>query len=120
MRMLLLLFVSTLAPALASAQVPFNRSRALVAALYAWFLAGNDPNWDVDATVTRPAQIAAAGDTGFALVNLAGDQILIADHALVGGLCIDGGALGAADDLVAAAVPGGCWVARDDGTDGET
>lgn len=79
----------------------------LLAALYAWFLAGNDPNWDVDATVTRPTQIAAAGDAGFALVNGAGDQILLADHAGVGGLCVDGGALGAADDLVVAVVPGG-------------
>lgn len=81
--------------------------REILRALYVYFLAGSDPNWSIDGTVTPPAQIAAAGDAGFALVNGSGVQILIADHAGVAGLCVDGGALAAADDLVVALVPGG-------------
>lgn len=81
--------------------------RELLRALYLHFSGGADANWSVDGTVTRPTQVAAAGDSGFALVNGSGVQILIADHAAVAGLCLDGGALAAADDLVVALVPGG-------------
>lgn len=81
--------------------------REFLAAAYAWFLAGHDPIWSIDNTVTRPTQIATAGDTGFCLVNAGGVQLLIADHAAVGGLCMDGGALGVSDLVVVAIVPGG-------------
>lgn len=81
--------------------------REILLALYTYFLAGNDPNWSIDATVTKPTQIGAPGDAGFALVNGSGVQILIADHAGVAGACIDAGVLAAADDLVVALVPGG-------------
>lgn len=88
--------------------VPTNDDfRELLRALYLHFLAGSDPNWAIDGTVTKPAQIVAAGDAGFALVNGSGVQILIADHAGVAGVCLDAGALAAADDLVVALVPGG-------------
>ncbi len=81
--------------------------RELLRAMYLHFDGGADANWSIDATVTRPTQVAAAGDSGFALVNGSGTQILIADHAAVAGLCLDAGALAAADDLVVALVPGG-------------
>lgn len=80
--------------------------REILRALYLHFDGGADANWAIDAGVTRPTQIAAAGDAGFALTNGTA-QILIADHAAVAGLCLDGGALAAADDLVVALVPGG-------------
>lgn len=81
--------------------------RELLRALYLHFDGGADANWSIDGTVTRPTQVAAAGDSGFALVNGSGVQILIADHAAVAGACLDAGALAAADDLVVALVPGG-------------
>jgi hypothetical protein len=81
--------------------------REILRALYLHFSGGGDANWSIDGTVTRPTQVAAAGDSGFALVNGSGVQILIADHAAVAGVCLDAGALAAADDLVVALVPSG-------------
>jgi hypothetical protein len=81
--------------------------REILRALYVYFNSGADPHWTIDPAVTKPTQISAAGDAGFALVSVSGAQILIADHAAVGGLCVDAGALNAADDLVVALVPSG-------------
>lgn len=94
-------------PGRAVTYVPTNDDfRELLLALHAYFDAGNDDTWSLDGTVTFPTLIASAGDTGFALTD-GTNQILIADHAAVGGTCLDGGALAAADDLVVALVPGG-------------
>jgi hypothetical protein len=76
-------------------------------ALYLYFQGGNDANWAIDPAVTIPVQQAAEGDAGFALIGAGGVQIFIADHNGVGGLCMDGGALAAADDLVASICPAG-------------
>ena len=81
--------------------------RELLLALYTWFNTASDPNWSIDGTVTRPTMIASAGDTGFAIVNVAGDQVLIADHAGVGGVLSDGTAINSSDDLMVGFCPGG-------------
>lgn len=80
--------------------------REILAALYAWFDGGNDPNWTIKGAAVIPAQIAAPGDTGFVVTNGSAD-IAIADHALVGGTMADGGAIGAGDDMMVGIDPGG-------------
>lgn len=81
----------------------------LLRALYLKFDAGDVTGWQLKAGVTLPAQVAAAGDTGFVIEDTATQtiNIIIADHAGVGGLMVDGGAVAAADELLVSIDPGG-------------
>lgn len=83
--------------------------REILGALYAWFDADSDLNWEIDSGAVIPAQIANPGDTGFVIVDRATStiKVAIADHALVGGVMADGGAPGSGDDLVVGIDPGG-------------
>jgi len=83
--------------------------REVLAALYAFFDGGGDPNWIIKAAAVIPAQIAAPGDTGFVITDAAGTgiDVAVADHALVGGTMADGGAISTADDLMISIDPEG-------------
>lgn len=81
----------------------------LLLALYTAFDGGLDANWQIKAGVGLPTPIGSVGDTGFVIEDVATStiNILIADHAGVGGVMLDGGAIAAADDLLVAIDPGG-------------
>lgn len=72
----------------------------LVTQLTARVVAGDFPDWSVDGACAVPAN-------ALAIVNTAGDQWFLADHALVGGLTQQGAALLASHELVGSWCPGG-------------
>ncbi len=83
--------------------------RELLGALYAAFDMGLDPNWRIKMGVTLPMSIAVMGDTGFVLEDTATStiNIMIADHAGIGGVMIGGAAPTGNADMVVAIDPGG-------------
>lgn len=83
--------------------------KELLLAMYTHFNGGGDANWQIKAGTTVPAQIAAAGDTGFVLEDVATStiNIAIADHNGCGGVGVDGGALSSSDDLIVGIDPSG-------------
>lgn len=81
----------------------------LLLALYTAFASGADANWQIKATVSLPSGGASTGDTGFVIEDVATQTInvMIADHAGVGGVMLNGDTVGSGDDLLAAIDPGG-------------
>jgi hypothetical protein len=79
----------------------------LLAALYAWFDADNDPNWTTKPGATLPTQVTTPGDQGFVLTNGTIDMAITDSAAGAGGVMVDGGAQAAGDDLLVGIDPSG-------------